>query len=134
MINEENDHFSILNEGSTKFFIYSRDNNAIPSKSMAVFYNKKMELNSDISNLAILAYNKLLNPDSLVIVDSMAGSGVSSIRMLKEFENIKKIYINDINPIAVKIIQKNQHWEGPIYDYIFKKQINKIIKHNKEKI
>ena len=37
----------------------------------------------------------------------MAASGVSSIRMLKECKNIEKIYINDINPVAVDLIQQN---------------------------
>ena len=74
---------------------------------MSVFYNARMEINRDISNLAIIAYNKLYNENSLIIVDTMAASGVSSIRMLKECSNIKKIYINDINPIAFDLIHQN---------------------------
>ncbi|KKN16680.1 hypothetical protein LCGC14_0973430 [marine sediment metagenome] len=107
MKNKEKIHFNVINEGSTEFYIHSIDKNSVPSKAMAVFYNQKMEINRDISNLAILAYNKLINQDSLVIVDLMAASGVSSIRMLNECKNIKKIYINDINPIAVEILHKN---------------------------
>ncbi len=111
MMKEKEDYlegnYNIIKEGLAKFYIYSADKESIPSKSMAVFYNKKMEINRDISNLAIIAYNKLHNRNSLVIVDSMAASGISSIRMLKECENIKKIYINDINPVAVDLIQKN---------------------------
>ena len=107
MKNKERIHFSVINEGSTEFYIHSSDKNSVPSKAMAVFYNKKMEINRDISNLAISAYNKLINQDSLVIVDLMAASGVSSIRMLNECKNIKKIYINDINPKAVEILHKN---------------------------
>ena len=100
-------NFSIINEGSTKIYIHNIDKNAVPSKSMSVFYNSKMEINRDISNLSILAYNKLINKNPLVMVDLMAASGVSSIRMLKECKNIKKIFINDINPVAVKILHKN---------------------------
>jgi len=72
-----------------------------------VFYNKKMEINRDISNLAIIAYNELYNPDKLIIVDSMAGTGIASIRIIKECNNIQKIYINDVNPLAIDLIHKN---------------------------
>ncbi len=98
---------STIKEGFAEFYIYNVDKNSIPSKSMTVFYNQKMEINRDISNLAIIAYNRIFNRDPLIIVDSMAASGISSIRMLKECHNIKKIYINDINPVAVDLINKN---------------------------
>jgi len=96
-----------INEGSTKFYIHEFDQNSTPSKSMEVFYNKRMEINRDISNLAIMAYNKLINQCPLIIIDSMAASGISSIRILKECNNIEKIYINDLNPYAVDLIHKN---------------------------
>jgi len=97
----------INREGQVEFYIYASDNDSIPSKSMNVFYNKKMEINRDVSNLAINTYKKQYNQKTLIIIDSMAASGVSSIRMLKECENIQKIYINDINPEAVNLIQQN---------------------------
>ncbi len=103
----KNDKFIVEKEGLANFFLHSVDKNNIPSKSMVVFYNKKMEINRDITNLAIIAYNKLFNQNKLVIVDSMAASGIGSIRMLKECKNIKKIYINDINPMAIDLIKKN---------------------------
>ncbi|MHA2280556.1 MAG: tRNA (guanine(10)-N(2))-dimethyltransferase [Promethearchaeota archaeon] len=96
-----------IKEGSVEFYIHKVDNGSIPSKSMAVFYNRKMEINRDISNLAICSFNRIYNENPLVVMDSMAASGISSIRMLKECKNIKKIYINDINPVAVDLINKN---------------------------
>jgi tRNA (guanine26-N2/guanine27-N2)-dimethyltransferase len=66
-----------------------------------------MEINRDISSLAINAYRYQYNQNKLIIVDSMAGSGVSSIRMLKECKNIARIYINDINPEAINLTKKN---------------------------
>ena len=107
MKNKIENNLSIVNEGSAKIYIPSADLNSIPSKSMTVFFNNKMEINRDVSNLAILAYNNLVNKNSLIIVDAMAASGVSSIRMLKECNNIEKIYINDINPVAVELLYKN---------------------------
>ncbi len=103
----EKKEYTVIREGLADFYIYADDKDTIPSKSMNVFYNKKMEINRDISNLAIMAYNNLYPQDHLEIVDSMAASGISSIRMIKECKNIKKIYINDLNPIAVDLIHKN---------------------------
>lgn len=97
----------LMREGLTEFYIYNYDKDSIPSKSMNVFYNKKMLINRDISNLGINAFRKLYNQDTLLIVDCMAASGVGAIRILKECKYVKKIYINDINPEAVKLINKN---------------------------
>ncbi|MFX1389899.1 MAG: tRNA (guanine(10)-N(2))-dimethyltransferase [Promethearchaeota archaeon] len=98
---------TLIKEGLAEFYIYNTDKDSIPSKTMNVFYNSKMAINRDISLLAINAYQELFNQDELLVVDSMAASGVSAIRILKECKNIKKIYINDINPEAVRLINKN---------------------------
>ncbi|MFX0075444.1 MAG: tRNA (guanine(10)-N(2))-dimethyltransferase [Candidatus Hermodarchaeota archaeon] len=94
-------------EGTVKFFLHEIDDNIIPSKSMNVFYNKRMEINRDISILAVLAYSQLYNQNPLVVIDSMSASGIGSIRMLKSLNNIEKIYLNDINPTAIELIKKN---------------------------
>ena len=99
--------FGLIKEGLAEVYFHKSDENVIPSKSMKVFYNKKMILNRDVSNLAINAFNEIYHPKNLIIVDSMAASGISSFRMLKECSNIKKIYINDLNPLAVDLIKKN---------------------------
>ncbi len=108
----ENQDFSKIKyitkqEGSVKFLLHEIDNDAIPSKSMNVFYNKRMEINRDISILAIIAYSKIISQESLVVVDSMAASGIGPIRLLKNTKNVERIYINDINPVAVELIKKN---------------------------
>ncbi|MBA7626902.1 tRNA (guanine(26)-N(2))-dimethyltransferase [subsurface metagenome] len=106
-LNLNNNKYVKKQEGSVEFYLYKKDNDSIPSKSMGVFYNERMEINRDISILAILTYNKLINRDSLVMVDCMAASGIGSIRLLKASNNFKKIFINDINPIAVELIKRN---------------------------
>ncbi|MCK4381638.1 MAG: hypothetical protein KAW51_10900, partial [Candidatus Lokiarchaeota archaeon] len=98
---------TLIKEGSVEFYIYNIDQGSIPSKSMNVFYNKKMEINRDISTLAINAYSYLYDQKKLIIIDSMAASGISSIRIIRECKNIEKIIINDINPGAIKLIKKN---------------------------
>jgi len=117
---ELNENLIVKKEGFAKFYMYKIDNDVIPSKSMNVFYNKKMIINRDISNLAINAYNQLYDQD-LRIIDSMAASGIGSIRILLECENIRKIYINDINPVAIDLIRKNLILNE--LDEIFKDQI-----------
>jgi len=106
-LNLNNNKYVKKQEGSVEFYLYKNDNDSIPSKSMGVFYNERMEINRDISILAILTYNKLINRDSLVMVDCMAASGIGSIRLLKASNNFKKIFINDINPVAVELIKRN---------------------------
>jgi tRNA (guanine26-N2/guanine27-N2)-dimethyltransferase len=107
MQNFEETDLTKASENSFDFYIHKKDLSIIPSKSMHVFYNKKMELNRDISILAILAYNKIFNNEPLNVVDSMAASGIGSIRLFKSSDNIETILFNDINPLAIKIIEKN---------------------------
>jgi len=99
--------YTTKQEGSVKFLLHEIDNDTIPSKSMNVFYNERMEINRDISILAIIAYRKIFSQKSLVLVDSMAASGIGAIRLLKNTKNIEKIYLNDINPLAVELIKSN---------------------------
>ncbi|MFX1398187.1 MAG: tRNA (guanine(10)-N(2))-dimethyltransferase [Promethearchaeota archaeon] len=100
------DNLIIKKEGLAQFYVYKIDEGQIPSKSMKVFYNQKMAINRDVSSLAIRTYYEMFDED-LVIVDSMAASGIGAIRILLECENVKEIYINDINPVAVELIRKN---------------------------
>jgi len=75
------------------------------SKEMGVFYNPAMKLNRDISVLLLNSINK----KNLQIADILAATGIRSIRFLKELNKnkIKKIYINDYDKDAVKLIKEN---------------------------
>jgi tRNA (guanine26-N2/guanine27-N2)-dimethyltransferase len=103
----EKKDITLIKEGSATFYLHNIDKELVPSKAMNVFYNQRMEINRDITALAINAYRELYKQNELIIIDSMAASGVTSIRILKECKDVKKIYINDINPVAVKLIKKN---------------------------
>jgi tRNA (guanine26-N2/guanine27-N2)-dimethyltransferase len=96
-------------EASVEFYIYAQDYNRIPTKSMNVFYNEKMILNRDLTSLAIGVYKNLYKITNFDFIDSMAASGIASLRLLKEYEDLGTIYINDINPLAVDLINKNIH-------------------------
>jgi tRNA (guanine26-N2/guanine27-N2)-dimethyltransferase len=67
------------------------------SRKLEVFYNPAMKLNRD---LTILLLNAVDNRQML-IADIMAGTGVRSIRMLKELKRgkVKRMYVNDLHSI-----------------------------------
>ena len=74
------------------------------SKQMEVFYNPVMKLNRSISVLVV----KSFFGRKIRIADILAGSGIRSIRFLKEAgENIESIDINDSSERAVKNIKNN---------------------------
>lgn len=93
---------TIINEGAIRLKIPKTEKT---SSKMEVFYNPTMSLNRDISILLLNSINK----KNLQIADPLAASGVRSIRFLKELgkSKIKKIYINDYNEDAVKLIKEN---------------------------
>ncbi|MHA1805037.1 MAG: tRNA (guanine(10)-N(2))-dimethyltransferase [Promethearchaeota archaeon] len=96
-----------IKEHTTNFLIHGEDYNSTPSKSMKVFYNKKMILNRDITSLAINAYAQMFNKNALTVLDSMAATGIGAIRLIKECKNISTVYINDINPLAIEMAREN---------------------------
>jgi len=103
----ESNKLTVVQEGSTKIYIHKNDKDAIPSKEMGVFYNKRMEINRDLTCLGIEAYNCLYSPDQIIFVDCMAASGITALRVLQECSNVSHVYINDINPEAVELIHRN---------------------------
>ncbi len=76
----------------------------IVNKKMVVFYNPVMVVNRDFSLLVIEANN-----EELVVGDVLAGSGVRSIRTLKEVtpKLIKKIIVNDTKENFKKNFEEN---------------------------
>jgi tRNA (guanine26-N2/guanine27-N2)-dimethyltransferase len=72
----------------------------------AVFYNSEAELLRDISISAIQTFQKDFK-NKITICDALAGTGVRGLRYAKEIKNIKKVVLNDKNPVAVKLIKKN---------------------------
>ena len=77
----------------------------IVDKKMPVFYNPVMIVNRDFSLLVI----KALEKKDLIIGDVLAGSGIRTLRILKELEPeiVKKIIVNDIKPSFEKNFKEN---------------------------
>ena len=85
----------LIKEGKTKLYVYTGK----ISKKMEVFYNPMKKLDRDI-NVEIV---KILKPNNFL--DLMAGSGARGIRVANECGT--RVILNDINPNATKLIQKN---------------------------
>ncbi|MHA1728443.1 MAG: tRNA (guanine(10)-N(2))-dimethyltransferase [Promethearchaeota archaeon] len=112
------DYTSILkSEGKIKFYlpIYansgesSHQRNSVIGKSMPVFFNERMALNRDLTLLMVKIYSNNIGR-KISFLDAMASTGVRAIRLLKETDIIKEkhgLFINDLNPLAVKYIHKN---------------------------
>ena len=93
---------NIIQEGETSIIVETQK---IVNKKMPVFYNPVMIVNRDFSLLVLQALNK----KELIIGDILAGSGIRTLRILKELNKdiVKKIIVNDIKPNFKEIIQKN---------------------------
>lgn len=63
-------------------------------------------LNRDISVVAMQVFQKNSNR-KLIICEPLSGCGVRGIRYAKEIEGVKKVIINDWNPVAFSLMNKN---------------------------
>ncbi len=76
-----------------------------PTTSMPVFYNPRMHLNRDISVIFTAAYQERRQMD--LICEPLAGSGVRTLRYLKECPGDFEAVIFDANPTAIEIAREN---------------------------
>ncbi len=93
----------IIQEGLVK--IKTPEFDKVSSKA-PVFYNPVMELNRDLSIIAIKTYQKELKHE-INICDAFGGSGIRGVRYAKEIENVSKVVITDINPLAIQFANEN---------------------------
>jgi len=76
-----------------------------PSKA-PVFYNPAMELNRDLAVLALQTYQKMLER-KISVCEPLTGCGIRGIRFAVEVDGVRKVFVNDINPEAAKLVQSN---------------------------
>ncbi|NIO22698.1 MAG: tRNA (guanine(10)-N(2))-dimethyltransferase [Candidatus Aenigmarchaeota archaeon] len=71
------------------------------TKRSETFYNPEMEhqRNVTVASLRMFKVEEVLDP--------LAATGVRGIRILKEVRGVRRVLFNDINPKAVKLIEKN---------------------------
>ncbi len=109
-IRNEDYHPTEVEEAGVKFLLLEKDSKQESEKkigkSMSVFYNPRMTINRDLTICVVNTYSKYRST-KLSYCDSMAATGIRAIRLLKQCPSIEKVYINDLNPIAVETIKKN---------------------------
>jgi tRNA (guanine26-N2/guanine27-N2)-dimethyltransferase len=69
------------------------------SSEAPVFYNPHMELNRDISILALQTFQKQENQD-INVCDLFGGSGIRGVRYKNEINGVDHVFINDISETA----------------------------------
>ncbi|MEM3513521.1 MAG: tRNA (guanine(10)-N(2))-dimethyltransferase [Thermoplasmata archaeon] len=75
------------------------------SSKMPVFYNPNMEFARDVT-ISLLS-GLLDKRRKLKVLDGMAATGIRGIRIKNEVSKRFEVTLNDINPLAVKLIKKN---------------------------
>lgn len=85
-----------IEEGLTKIEFPEFDK---VSSDAPVFYNPHMELNRDLSILAIQVFQKQENRN-IDICDLFGGSGIRGIRYKNEIDGVENVAINDISELA----------------------------------
>jgi len=95
---EQMDEYKIksIEEGLTKIEFPEFDK---VSSDAPVFYNPHMELNRDLSILALQVYQNEVQRD-IDICDLFGGSGIRGIRYKNEIDGVGNVYINDISETA----------------------------------
>jgi len=128
-VNWQGQQYEEVSEGKAKVLFVDKNQ---------VFYNPVQETNRDLSVLMIREYTKRklsewqekLNRDRDVpfseakkreilqeripikILEALSATGLRSIRYWKELDNVKRIVANDIDPSAVKAIDRNILYNG----------------------
>ena len=99
------------------------------SSSAPVFYNSRMELNRDISILALQTFQEEENRE-INICDVFAGSGVRAIRYKKEITGVGEVFANDISSLAVEQ-SKNNAIANDVEIEIHQKEANIFLRENR---
>lgn len=97
------------------------------SSKAPVFYNPVMELNRDLSVLAIKAYQKKLGHE-ISICDAFGGSGIRGVRYAKEIDEVSKVVITDINPLAIQYANENIEMNGLDNVKVYKEDANILLR------
>lgn len=113
-----------INEGQVKVRIpiFEKVSSRAP-----VFYNPVMELNRDLSVLALQQFKSGIDK-GLSVCDAFGGSGIRGIRYSKEVSGVDKVVINDVNPRAVALARENSLENGLDNITICQKDANLILR------
>ena len=76
-----------------------------PSKA-PVFYNPVMEFNRDLAVIALQAYQRMIG-HQISVCELLTGCGIRGIRYAVEVEDVKDVWMSDINETAFKLARHN---------------------------
>lgn len=97
----------LVNEGKVKILLPDEEVIGKDEAKKIVFYNDVMSFSRDFSICVLKAYANLSGKKDLKVIEPLTASGVRGIRYAKEVEEVIKVVISDVNPIAVKIAMIN---------------------------
>ncbi|MDD1763432.1 MAG: tRNA (guanine(10)-N(2))-dimethyltransferase [Methanobacteriaceae archaeon] len=95
--------YMLINEGQVRIKIPTFEK---VSSRAPVFYNPVMELNRDLSVLALQQFKSEIEK-GLTVCDAFGGSGIRGIRYSKEVAGVDSVVVNDVNPRAVPLAREN---------------------------
>lgn len=72
-----------------------------------VFYNPRMRLSRDISISLINAYCIFSNRNQISVMEPLSATGIRGLRYAKESICVAKVFLNDYDILAYKLIRKN---------------------------
>jgi len=106
----------ILKEGKVEVLVpklsaYVKEASEYAPSKAPVFYNPVMELNRDLSVLAVQAYQLRVNKD-ISVCEPLASSGVRGVRYAVEVRGVGKVLVNDISSRAVEVAERNVQLNG----------------------
>jgi tRNA (guanine26-N2/guanine27-N2)-dimethyltransferase len=96
-----------IKEGTTPLFVPQKtlSHTRGPSTSRtSVFFNPVMEFSRDVS---ILVLREFVGKRKLSLLDGLAATGARGVRIANEVKGNFQVVLNDHNPKAVEVIEKN---------------------------
>jgi len=112
-----NEEFIEVKEGLVKLLVpnpelFKRSDGVYEPSWAPVFYNPRMTFNRDLSVIILQALTNLSYLRDVLVLDALAGTGVRGLRYVKEVNGVNTSLINDIDPLAYKLMVKNIELNG----------------------
>ena len=117
-------HVRLVREGGTEVFVpdpdhyFSGKTEYLPA-TLPVWYNPKMELNRDLTVLALATFFSHISDEEeeILYIEALAGTGIRGFRVFNEVghylrSSSLKVIINDIDPMACKLMKFNFEFFG----------------------
>ncbi|MFX1518726.1 MAG: tRNA (guanine(10)-N(2))-dimethyltransferase [Promethearchaeota archaeon] len=95
-----------VTEGNVSFYIPDTAEKETNFVKSPVFYNPQMELNRDISILAVQVFQEE-KQRPIRFSEALTGCGVRGIRVALEVQEIQEVYLNDKSVSAYKLTEEN---------------------------